>query len=197
MNSIEIAIKNVDMISLIIGSIITIILTLLIQYLFPQLFRKIILLLKNKYFSHEQILGGFYGYYLHKDNKNSEIILKESHWKISADFQKEHYFVTIYDDDSKGKKVLYKGKMWIQGNHYLLQFNSLEYKETIFERKIIPTKANEYPIVGIGLAITPQGKARSCVSMLSKKKLSLNDFYRIAKEHEILFEKETFNLKIK
>jgi hypothetical protein len=188
---------NINITSLIIGGIISFIITLIGQYFVPKLFSKIFLSLKNKYFSHEQIIGEFYGYYLHKDTKESETILRESNWKISADFKKENYIVTIYrNDDSKKRKIVYKGNMWVQGDHYLLQLDSHEYEETIFERKIKGTKTNEYPIIGIGLAINSQRKIRANISALSKKRLSLNDFNKIVKEHKVILEKETYNLKI-
>lgn len=182
---------------LIIGSLISVLLCLLIEHGFPRLFKKIILSVKNKFFSNEQILGDFYGYYLNKDNHKSETVLMESIWKISADFKKNNYIITIYQDNGqKKKKESYKGKMWVQGDHYLLIFNCKEYEETIFERRIKVTKANKYPVVGISLAINPFGKIRSNVSVLSKKRLSLNDFYKIVNEYKVSLEKETLNLKV-
>jgi hypothetical protein len=87
--------------------------------------------------------------------------------------------------------------MWVQDNHYLLRFDAQGYKETIFERRIQVTKANESPIVGISLAIVTDGrKIRANVSVLSRNKLSLDDFRSIVKSVGIIFEKETYNLKL-
>ena len=201
MNDLILKINELDILSLIVGSVISIVLTLFITNILPKIIKIIVLSFRNKYFSHEQILGNYYGYYLHKDNNKSEPILRESNWMISADYKKENYIVNIYHDNEKNKKkyISYKGRMWTQGDHYLLQFDSQDYKETIFERRIQITKAKdyEYPIVGISLAVTTIGKrVRANFSVLSRKKLSLDDFRNIIKEHKVVLEKETYNLKI-
>jgi hypothetical protein len=182
---------------LIVSGVISIILTLFLQRLIPYLIKKTGLALKNRFFSHEQILGNYYGYYLHKDTQNSKPVLRESKWEISADYQKEHYIIKIYHEKYNKKSISYKGKMWSQDGHYLLQLDSQEYTETIFERKIHVTKADETPIIGISLAVvTQRKKIRANISILSKKKLSLDEFHKIVKENNVRWEDETYNLRI-
>jgi len=184
---------DLNILSLIIGCIFT----LFFQYIIVQFFKKIMLSLKNKYFSREQILGEYYGYYLHKDAPKTDHILRESIWEISADFKKGHYNVVLYRCMNNKKSISYTGKMWTQNNHYLLQFDSKEYNETVFERKLIVTKANDHPIIGIGIAAVTQGyKIRANISILSKKRLSLSDFRKIVEEYKVKYERETYNLKI-
>lgn len=199
MDKISGLIQDINIRAEIVVGIISIVLTLFVQHIIPRFFSGIILLLKNKYFSHESIIGDFYGYYLHKGIQKPEVILRESNWKISSDFKKGHFIVTIYHNEDLGKKRIidYKGKMWVQGDHYLLQFDSQRYPETIFERRIQVTKTDDAPIVGISLAITTTArKIRANVSVLSKNKLAMEDFHRIVKAHKIILEKETYNLKV-
>ena len=88
--------------------------------------------------------------------------------------------------------------MWKQDNHYLLQFDSLGYSETVFERRLKITKAEgQNPIIGISLAVVTQGnKIRANISILSREKLSLDDFHKIVRENKVVFERDTYNLRI-
>lgn len=189
--------ENVDIKTILISVILTFVLTFIFRDVMLKLLREIGLCLKNKFFSNEQILGKYFGYYLHKDTPGAKLVLRESNWKISADYKKGHYIITIYKNSPNKKIISYKGKMWAQGNHYLLQFDSKTYEETVFERRIQVTKCDEYPIVGIGLAVTTQGKKiRANISVLSKRKLSLEDFQNIVKDYNFSFEEDAYNLKI-
>jgi hypothetical protein len=173
----------------------------------------LLLSIKRLIFPNEQIVGKYYGYYLHKDSRDASVDLKESTWDISPDLKKNNYNIKIYHEIINKNKLLtcinnkkykmktkkrmsYRGKMWKEDNHLLLSLKGQTYTETIFERRLQGTKVDGYPIIGISLAINPKKKIRANVSVLSKKRLTQEDVIKYIKEYKGIAEASTYNLKV-
>jgi len=116
---------------------------------------------------HEPLAGEWFEY--HWSHVRGRPVFRKDRWKITKSTFDN---LTVFIQDLEGKRTLYQGKMYKEGNHWIKETKGKDHPESTFSRLTSPIPPLDDMFVGICVSTDFDGKILGGVQLLCRRELT-------------------------